>query len=783
MEKTKIQIIRTAFRKIQKLSHEYFEDVADILLSMNLGELGDRKKLKGYDGLWRTRKGDTRVVWCKYDTGILIVGAGKRDTIYQELLKNPDVSNPYPLNAVLEIEEEKINEIPTYEWDSYIHNSWYSFIHGEYLRYPILTHSQKSILQEIKNNPSQLRQNPLYTILLQSPAGTGKTICSTLCACDNYKTHQWNTFIILPKNLIDEVKKFHNVAKIADEDNVFIGTLREFFVLIASDELKGKLASNDEELNAFKKEALRVNIIDKNNNFRHNKRIQLSERELFLYRAFVDRRHGFRHGGFSFYEDNREIITKLREVKRENFKENLAEEKLTWLDWLDRLKREAIIPYTQHKTSLIIFDEAQDHLLDEYRTLISILKKWREEDRERCFISLVVGDRNQCVKPTDFHWGRLQLSKTYNLKYNYRNSEHIVRFSNIFWQFAKDRSIARDSLPKPSNPSDSFETGEPVRLLECLNKEEATSILKILDEKVETSIVNKKSIFSKLSKKLPIITVKEVLGEYPNLECINIEQAKGREFDSCVTFCLFQGSGDPSIEEANNWYTASTRPRYRLLVISTSEEIERLGKEKFYVCDHYNFQSKDESLEWITEWASSDYLLKDTELIINLILDGFKNDPMEIYWDTYSALRKANASKEQINEMEKEAIKILTDKTKEEIDKQLMQLENIASDVDKIPLKCLLLRGLSCSWQAIDEISKLTTISSQEEEYYRLIYAIANDLESRKLFYEAIRVKSLIDPIESLSLANFPFCEEIVAQKGSIASLLCKAAISKINIL
>ncbi|MFM7574173.1 MAG: type II toxin-antitoxin system RelE family toxin, partial [Snowella sp.] len=108
MEKTKVQIIRTAFRKIQKLSHEYFEDVAEILLNMNLGEFGDQKKLKGYDNLWRTRKGDTRVVWYKYDIGVLVIGAGKRDTVYKELLKNPDISNPYPLNDVLEIEEEKI---------------------------------------------------------------------------------------------------------------------------------------------------------------------------------------------------------------------------------------------------------------------------------------------------------------------------------------------------------------------------------------------------------------------------------------------------------------------------------------------------------------------------------------------------------------------------------------------------------------------------------------------------------------------------------------------------
>jgi mRNA-degrading endonuclease RelE of RelBE toxin-antitoxin system len=786
-----IKIVKSAFRQIQRLSHVHFEDVADILMNMNKGDFGDRKKLEGYKDLWRTRKGDTRVIWSEDNDNILIIRAGKRDDIYQKLAQNINISSPLPLSAILEIEEDKINELPTYEWNSYIHKSWYSFVYGDYLRSPILTSMQKSILGELRNpekRRSLLRSSTIYDALLEGSAGTGKTVCAALIACDYYQLYEWNTFIVLPANLINEVKKFstvENCIKNKNKKNFFIGNFREFVELLCPEGFRDKIASTEEEIKAFRKEALRVNIINKNHTFKHNSKLLFSERELFLYRAFVDRDSkgnrgtGYDPSNFSFYNENLETIRQLLQIKQDKVNNNLGDGQLTWTEALRQLQTKANMPFTENTTSLIVFDEAQDHSLSEYKTLKKILERWRQESGgKQCFVLLAVGDTNQRVQPTDFHWGRLKLSREYTLKYNYRNTRHILEFANIFWKFAQEKNAGQEALPKPSNPSNSFEIGEPIKLIECPSKENALEILSILNQKIKSSDGNKRSIFSKLSKKLAVITQCKINSEYSDLECITIQQAKGREFDACVAFCIFDGDGIPSIEEANTWYTTVTRSRYRLLVISTSSEIERLGRDKFKFCDHHTITDKEIPLDWIVEWASSEHLFKDKEAIINLILEGLRSDTPEIYWDTYSVLKNADILNETINEMEKEAINILSLHPEEILEKELLETNNIASEIDKILLKCLLLRSLNRSWEAVDEISKLANLNNQNKEYNRLLHAIVNDLNHKNLYYEAARVRRIFEPS---SLDNLPFGKEIATQRGSLISLLCKAAISQIN--
>ena len=116
-----IKIIRAAFREIQKLPHQYFEDVAHIVTEMAKGFLGDKKKLKGYKDLWRTKNNDARVIWTQERTTneILIIKAGKRNDVYQGLIGDRHISNPLPLSHLLDIEEEKLYDIPTYQWSNF----------------------------------------------------------------------------------------------------------------------------------------------------------------------------------------------------------------------------------------------------------------------------------------------------------------------------------------------------------------------------------------------------------------------------------------------------------------------------------------------------------------------------------------------------------------------------------------------------------------------------------------------------------------------------------------
>jgi mRNA-degrading endonuclease RelE of RelBE toxin-antitoxin system len=778
MTNNKIHLVRSAVRQIQKLPHRYFEDVSDILIAMNRGDRGDNKKLEGYKDLWRTRKGDTRVVWREHDNGILVVRGGKRADVYKERVSSSNKSEPIPLSVVLQIEEENIDELPTYEWNSFIHQSWYSFIYGDYLHSPNLTHSQQNILKELKLNPIIPKAQDIYSALVQSPAGTGKTVCSVLTACNFYQMYQWNTFIILPENLVEEIKKFSEVAKFLNKENFFIGTLREFFELISPENIKNNIATIKEEMRAFTKEALRVNLINNNHRFIHDQSILLSERELLLYRAFVDRETRFEYSNFSFYNENKKVIKKLEAIKPENIQKNLENGRMTWLNALRNLRKTAAIPF-DNNTSLIVFDEAQDHSLGEYSILTDILTRWRHESRRKsCFILLAVGDKNQCVKPTDFDWGRLRLSKTYELKYNYRNTRNILEFANIFWNFANQRNKGNENLPEPSDPRDSFEEGEKVKLLECSSETEALCFLKILNDKMISSSYNEKSILSKLSKKLSIITLNKPANSYSDLEIINVGEAKGREFDACVAFCIFQGNGTPSIEEANNWYTVVTRSRSRLLVIATPQEINRIGRENLSVCEWHESKDYEIPLSWIIEWGNSDYLLKDQEAIVNCVLEGISSDPPEIYWDTYAAFRKANLSKDEINEIERKSIEILRMHPDHILNKELAELENIKDPLDKTCLKSLLLRSLNLSWQAVHEICEIHKATDLGEQYVRLINAIANDLEGKLLPYEAARVRFILDPS---SLDGFPFADQVRGTDEPLVSLLCRGAISILN--
>jgi mRNA-degrading endonuclease RelE of RelBE toxin-antitoxin system len=782
MNDFKINFVRSAVRQIQKLPHQYFENVSDILTAMNRGDLGDFKKLKGYRNLCRTRKGDTRVIWRKKNDDILIVGAGKRDDIYQEFIEHPDISNLIPLSTILQIEEESIDEIPTYQWTSDLYQSWYSFIYGDFLHSPNLTSSQQNTLEELKLNTRVLYEqeiDEIYSTLLQSPAGTGKTVCAALTACNFYEIYQCNTFIILPDNLVKEIKRFTEVSKLVEKDNVFIGTLKEFFELISPDDFKGKIVSEEEEMRAFIQEALRVNIINNDHRFLHDKNIFFSERELVLYRVFVDRETDCDPSISPFYSENENVIRKLEAVISKNIQNNLEEGKKTWLNGLRQLRTTASMPFTDHNINLIVFDEAQDISISEYEILKEILLRWRREsDGNNRFILLAVGDINQCVKPTDFNWGHLKLSKTYQLKYNYRNTKNILEFANTFWHFAQKKNRGNRHLPNPSDPCDSFEEGEKVKLLECNSEAEALSILELLNDKMRSSSHNEKSILSKLSKKLSIIALNKPEQSYSNLEIINVREAKGREFDACVVFCIFKGSGTPSMEEANNWYTATTRPRSRLLVIATSEEIHRIGRQNLSVCECYKSNDDEIPLSWIIEWANSDYLLKDREAIANCILEGFRSNPPEIYWDTYTAFRKVNLPKDEINKIERKSIEILRMHPDHILNKELAELENIKDPLDRIFLKSLLLRSLDCSWQAVHEICEIHKATDLGEQYVRLINAIANDLEGKRLPYEAARVRFIFDPS---ALNGFPFADQVKGIDEPLVSLLCRGAISILN--
>jgi len=541
-----------------------------------------------------------------------------------------------------------------------------------------------------------------------------------------------------------------------------VGTLREWFAKV-DPKLYAKVASLSEELAAFK------NAISANQDF--------SWHDLCLYRSFINPGDQFNRDRDPIYQDNQARIAEIRRhLIPERLQTNL-QNKISWLDGLKELTTQlSPIGQGENNDTIFIFDEAQDYLLYELQLIVKMLNRWKT-DRCRTVICLL-GDMNQRIYPVNFDWGHLELNRRSTLKYNYRNTEKILEFANIFHGFAKQRNRGNRHLPEPSSPSDAFEKGEPVKLLECSSKEEALNFLDKLNQTIRHS--TGRYLMRKLSDRVTLIhqSIPEERQNLHGIEYVSIEKAKGREFEACIAFCVFEGQAEtPSFEEANNWYMIFTRPRYRLLAIATSDEITRIGREHFQKCEHYfNISNRQSLLKWIAELSNAEDLIQNSNAISDLIYRGLKTEPIQIYWDTYTALQRARIDDGKIAEIEAKIVAALKNQDRDILREELDQTEFIFSLIDRVQLRCLILRSLDRSWEAVDEAAQIA--QDYPQQYHRLLNAIADELVAKKLIYEAARIRAKI----GLPLPReYPFRDAINGQTGSLVSLLCQAAIAKIS--
>jgi len=771
-----VQIVRTAFKEMQKLPYQNLEDAANVIRDISEGELGDHRKLQGYENLWRTAKGDVRVIWKKNGfNSTLIIKVGLRKEVYKNISENQNTTNLLKVSDVLKIKEDRILDIPSYEWDKTSKASWYQFIYGGYLYSPVLTKSQREVF-EIKIPWTYLHKDEISSFSLQSSPGTGKTVCAALIACEFFDNYQWNVALILPKTLCKEVKEFANIKVILQQehDNFFVGEFEEWIAYIAPS-FYPEIASKDEELNALETQAKKTHTIQD----------EVTLQDLMLYRSFIYNGNEQKISSHPIYIDNKDRINQLRGIDQQKWKDRLKlQGKKPWLDSLEVLANELPLPQQNKSgTSIVIFDETQDYLLSELKSIINMLNRWQKQGHS--VLLYLLGDMNQRIQPVDFNWGSLELGTPRTLKYNYRNTGKILEFANAFHTFAQKRGdIKGKHLPEVCNPNDTFEVGEPVRILEVSSVEEGLVFLEKLNEKIKQQSNNSGecSLLKKLSNRVTVIYMR--LPENNNLDGIDylsIEQSKGREFDACITFCIFDGTGNPTFEESNKWYTTFTRPRYRLLVISTTAEICRIGGDFFKMCDFFSPEDTDRLINWISEYSNSEFLFRDYNTIYNLLDEGMNAQPLQIYWDTYPALRLAKFSDDQINEVETRLIEQLRNQSIEFRLNELSQIDQIRDAVDRVPLKCLILRSLSRSWEAFNEASLIE--NDQPQEYKRLLNAIASDLESQNLVYEATRLKAIIGiPLPE----DYPFRESLEKhpswlRNSNFVSLLCNLTIDKIT--
>lgn len=753
----KVNITKAALREVQKLSHEDLRRVLKIINRLGQEDHRNTLHLKGRDGLLRTRVGRLRVVWRPDGDNILVVKVGYRRDIYRDDLEERNLQS---WNLALELVDEDadavdVQEVPIthplyYRWHQEKDDAWHEFVYGGYRRSPVLTQEQEDVyrklLASLHNRASK------GTWLIQSAPGTGKTVCAALLACRLHQERDWNIILLVPAHLVENLEKYPEVQQQLQQPGFWLGTFRDWLHQTIS---SLPLATPAQELSALQRARSRVP-----GNYR-SKIGEIQPHDVLLYQAFILDQNNLNQGK-AIYQANINRINILKKIQREWWREELHGQ-LCRLDAVNRLLEKLPSPPNPHKPTIFIIDEAQDFLLAELQALITLRQEWQKQQDTYLWL---LGDLNQRIQPTDFHWDQLKLGKETSLWCNYRNSQRILEFSNQFLEFATRASskYGGRQLPKPANPENAFEVGERVRLLECSSYAEALEFLEQLAPESGRE-ENKRYLLYELANAVKVLST-NLPESYKNLGIWNAERAKGQEFEACVAFCIFQGTGTPSLEESFKWYTMLTRACSRLLVVATTAELQRIGDKYFEKCDRIDSQR---AISWITEVASDVDLNQITDDVQRRLLERCESS--YLYWDTYPALQLAGVEGESLYQWEREAITRLSKHSNSRLDAELQKTQNIS-------LRCLLLRAMQYSWQAVSEASIIK--NSEGKEYSRLLESIARDLEAKNLPYEAARVRLHLN--DALSI-NLPFWEEVSReseQPQPLVTSLCQAFTSRL---
>jgi len=610
--------------------------------------------------------------------------------------------------------------------------------------------------------------------------------------------------LIVPPAVREDLENYSEIKKIREQNSegFWLGTFPDW-VRKVDPELGDRLATSEEELEALQK------IKD-----RYLPSLgEVSSRDVLLYQAFVLKRENsnqpnqenYNQRRNAIYQENRQRIEILERIEPEWW-ETMLGNRLCNLDVATQLKSAPPPPPYQNQPTILIVDESQDFLLAKLKALIAVREAW-EIQKHSTYLWLL-GDLNQRIQPGDFRWEQLELGRPIELKYNYRNSRHILKFANQFLEFANQENARYNGrhFPKPSDPEYAVEVGEQVRLLEYSSSELALKFLAFLDLRVKASGEgqDERYFLQQSANQVKVLWTNpdENQYEFSSIEILNAEKAKGREFDACVAFRIFENNGISRLEESFQWYTLLTRPRSRLLVVATTEELERIGRNYFECCETID---SAQAASWITEFASGvdiNLLIDNVQKTQERLLKGCDNG--HPYLDTYFVLNLAKIESEILYQWEQEAInrlqgvanfyllaiaKLLNNqyfrlldchfhtliqqcRLQQRSNSLQEELENVPSD--NISLRCLLLRAMNCSWQAVEEASRFQ--NSNWKEYKRLVESIAQDLEHKDLLYEAARVREKIgQPIPK----DFPFSDKIANRSGSLVSLLCQAMLDR----
>ena len=738
-----IQLTRQAIKDLQRLqstgSLKIPERLFEQLVITQEGEnFPHTIHLSGYKHLWRSRLdlgggSSLRLVFIDQNSSLKFLYADQRD------------SDTY------DIDLNRLPQEPAYLWNGETGVGWSLFLNGAYNSSPLLTDAQQAISDQVgdKSRYGEDQRIGFFAQITQSPPGTGKTITAAIRACELYEAG-WNVIFLLPKRLVEDIKAYHCIKSINLEasQGFFCGTFQDW-IIESFPEVSSLVLTLEEELNILRNLADRAKKSGGNIGI---KEIEL--RDVILFQSFILNSKS-NYSKNSIYRDNENRIETLKLIKIELWEKEFSK--------LGKRSRSQIadllcekwecnninLPTQTQIGNILIIDEAQDYLLNELKAIKTLCRSWHQSGH-RTHLWLL-GDLNQRIMPVDFDWGALELVRTQDPKWKcFRNSSNVLKFSNRFLEPVQQRTHEYGTrfLYQPADPEISYEDGDCVKLISYPSLSDTEDFLDKLDQSLGTITgeINKScSLIHKLASRVKILQPQLYESKYKDrLEFLDVHEAKGREFDSCIVFNIFRFKGsEPISEDWWQWYTLLTRTRSRLLVIITNDQRELLLKyipNLLSECEGIDFrrsESVDKAAKWIqSESNDFEFSGREQDLVERYLCDALKLETPLIYWDTFEVLDRIGVIGEERTNIEKKLLMLLSQYSNEVLSSKfkLSKLET------KNPLiHCLILRAMGQYWNAIYTVEILKEID--KVEYERVIEAIANDLETINLVVEAARVR------------------------------------------
>lgn len=771
-----IQVTRKAIKDLQRLQSTGALKVPEKLFEqLAMTQEGEKFPhtihLSGYSRLWRSR----------IDLG----GGSSLRLIWTDSLENGSIKFLYidqRHDDTYDLDLNQLPQEPAYQWNGETGVEWSLFLNGAYKASPVLTQHQRATGNQVGKESSYAaygedRRIGFFAHITQSPPGTGKTITAALRACELYEAG-WNVTFLLPKRLLEDIQSFRCIQSVPSglAQGFFCGTFQDWVTQFFP-EVANLILSPQDELIILQK--LADHAERSRSNLKFNK---IDLRDVLLFQSFI-LKSDLNYLKNSIYRDNEDRIKELKHIKvtwwQQEFSKLGKQCRSEIAEFLcERWECDTTnLPIPSKVGNVLIVDESQDYLLSELKAFKTLCKRWHQAGYPTHL--WLLGDLNQRIMPVDFDWGALELVRSEDPGWKcFRNSRQVLKFSNLFLApvLEKSHKYATRFPYQPADPDKSYETGERVKLISYPSQDAAESFLERLSQSLgaKTRETEKnRSLMYKLASRVKILQSELYRSKYSDrLEFLNVHEAKGREFDSCIVFNVFNFAGtEPTSEDWWQWYTLLTRTRSRLLVIVTDNQKELLKKyvpNALSECEYIHFQDS-KSVELATKWIQAEindleFSIQEKDIVERYLCDALKLEKPSIYWDTYEVLDRVGIRDTERTDLERRLLSLL-----QQYDHDVLRTEFELSKLETKDtlIHCLIMRAMEQYWAAVDSIETLKKVN--QSEYERVVETIANDLEAVNLVVEAARVR--FQGLDIPYPTQFPM-PEIAEVKGNLLAAL-----------